>query len=557
MDAQEFRRYFYLFLRWSWLIALCALLGGGAAYAYSRQEIAMYKATTTLMVLQGSTTNDLASIYYSERVTPTYIQMIRGRPVMEAVIEQIGLDYTPEQLAGMIETGTVAETGLIRISVTDANPSLAAQIANAVADEFIRQNEAIQQQRFADSLGSTERQMIEMAKLIEETTAQITALGTPITDREQAELSRLETTLAGYRNTYAMLTNSYEQMRLTAALSADEVVVFETAQVPVYPLPSRSRQNILLAAAVGAMIAVGVAFAIEYMDDTIKSPQDVRETLGLETLGVVGKISARDPELIVAEHPRSATAEAYRALRTSIRFSGIDAPLRTILVTSPGTTEGKSITTANLGVAMAQSGLNVVIVDADLRRPRQHRMFDLKREGGLTQSLLEGRVDGHLRSTAYVEGLKVIPSGELPPNPAELLGSQRMHDFLADLAQQADIVLIDSPPVLPVTDPTVLAQAVDGVLLVVQAGSTRRAAAQRAVEALRQTGANVIGVVINAVPQKFGGYYHYYYYHYYYHDKYYSPDESEPKRRRSKRGLLGKSRRRRRRERSDVPASRS
>jgi succinoglycan biosynthesis transport protein ExoP len=288
------------------------------------------------------------------------------------------------------------------------------------------------------------------------------------------------------------------------------------------------------------MLALGIGFLVEYLDDTIKSPDDVNQALGLETLGIIGRRDNGGGELVITERPRSPVAEAYRALRTNVRFSSLDSPLRTLLVTSPGVTEGKSVTVANLATAMAQAGLKVVAVDGDLRRPRQHKLFALERSEGLTQSLLDGRVDGHLCAAEQVEGLSVLPSGELPPNPADLLGSQRMQGLLDDLAAQADVVIIDSPPLLPVTDAAVLAQHVDGVLLVVEAGRTRRGAAQHAVESLRQVNANVLGVVLNAVPRRRGGGYSYYYYY----DQYYADDGGRRKRRRRKKGLGGAVRRR-------------
>jgi capsular exopolysaccharide synthesis family protein len=180
-------------------------------------------------------------------------------------------------------------------------------------------------------------------------------------------------------------------------------------------------------------------------------------------------------------------------------------------VTSPGPGEGKSITVANLAVAMAQSGLEVVAVDADLRRPRLRELFGVRRGGGLTGSLLEGAVDGRLREVKAAKGLSVLPAGKLPPNPAELLSSRRMHDLLDLLAGQADVVLVDSPPVLSVTDAAVLARSVDGVLLVMGAGETRREAARRAVESLGRVGGNLVGVVLNRVPTRQGSYYYRYY----------------------------------------------
>ncbi|MFL7794471.1 MAG: CpsD/CapB family tyrosine-protein kinase, partial [Anaerolineae bacterium] len=199
----------------------------------------------------------------------------------------------------------------------------------------------------------------------------------------------------------------------------------------------------------------------------------------------------------------------------NIRFSSVDKPIRTLLVTSAGPTEGKSTTAANLAAVMAQAGLKAIIVDADLRRPRLHRVFSIHPRGGLTGSLLEGTMDGRLQPS-QIEGLAVLPAGERPPNPSELLGSRRLRELLGLLTQHVDVVVIDSPPVLPVTDAAVLAQNVDGVLLVVDAGETRREIAQHAVESLRQVGANVIGAVLNRVSAGKGGYYNYY--HEYYGD---------------------------------------
>ena len=537
-ERQELRQYFALFLRWWWLIAICAALGGGAAYAYSSRITPVYSASTTLLVQQASAggSSEYTALLTSERLARTYAEMITGRAVMEDVIARLGLDVSAAALASRIKVELVRDTQLIRLQVEDTNPLRAAQISDAVAYAFAAQNDLRQQDRFADSLTSTRQQMQEMSALIEETSAAIAAAGSPIAEQEYAALARLETALAGYRNTYAMMSNSYEQMRLTAAQSADSVVIAELAEIEYVPIRPRTMQSTALAAVVGAMLAAGVIFLVEYLDDTIKTPDDVSAALGLHTLGAIGRIGRREKELVVADDSRSPISEAYRALRTNIRMSSLDDPLVTLLVTSPSTTEGKSITVANLAVAMSQTGIKVVVVDADLRRPRQHRLFSLEQSQGLTESLLAGRVDGNLHLTESVDGLCVLPSGELPPNPAELLGSRRMEDLLSELAGLVDLVIVDSPPLLPVTDAAVLAQRVDGVLVVLQAGVTRRAEAQHAVERLRQVNANVLGAVLNAVPMRKGGHYYYYYYHRYY--------ENGSERRRRKTGILAALRRR-------------
>jgi len=302
-----------------------------------------------------------------------------------------------------------------------------------------------------------------------------------------------------------------------------ELVVVEPATEPLEPVSPRKMSNTLMAAMVGFALATGTAFLIEYLNDMVETPEDASQMLGLATLGIIGRLAKREEPLVMVAQPFSPVAEAFRVLCTNVRFSGMGRPLRTLLVTSPGSAEGKSIVVANLAVAMAQAGLSVVAVDADLRRPQLHQLFGLDLgEGstgerswwGLTGSLLEGRTDGRLHPT-QVENLRVLPSGELPPNPAEIMGSQHMQKLLHELTQQVDVVLIDSPPVLPVADATALAQAVDGVLLVLYVGRTRRRAVQHTLQSLRQVGANLVGMVLNAVPTHKGSYYYYRYHEYY------------------------------------------
>lgn len=207
--------------------------------------------------------------------------------------------------------------------------------------------------------------------------------------------------------------------------------------------------------------------------------------------------TAADTSLITLRDPRSAAAEAYRTLRTNILFSSLDRPLHTLLVTSTAPNEGKSTTLANLAVTMAQAEQRVLMVDCDLRRPSLHSLFGASNEGGLTSALLE-QSEGPLpiQSTS-VPGLRLLTSGPLPPRPADLLGSRRMGALIERLRGEADIILFDTPPVVSVTDAAVLAPRVDGVLLVLQAGHTRRDRAREARQILEKVKANIVGVVLN------------------------------------------------------------
>lgn len=203
--------------------------------------------------------------------------------------------------------------------------------------------------------------------------------------------------------------------------------------------------------------------------------------------------------LITITDPRSPVSEAYRTLRTNLSFSSLDEPLRTLVVTSPAPDEGKSTTVANLAVTMAQSGRKTILVDCDLRRPSLHTFFNLNAEPGLTDTLLADNVQPQLQKTG-VDNLLLLPSGAKPPNPADLLGSQKLDRLLANLSEMADIVLLDAPPVIAVTDAALLGAKVDGILLVVKAGKTRRDHAELAKETLKKAKVRLIGVALTNAP---------------------------------------------------------
>jgi protein-tyrosine kinase len=213
----------------------------------------------------------------------------------------------------------------------------------------------------------------------------------------------------------------------------------------------------------------------------------------------VSKTVSRQNPIIALADPRSPASEAYRTLRTNIQFSSLDKPLRTLLVTGVDAGEGKSTTLANLAVVMAQGGKRVVAVDCDLRRPTLHKVFGLSGEPGLTTAILDKAEQVASQKTA-VEGLSLVASGPLPPNPSELLGSRRFGEILDALVKEADIVLLDAPPIMAVSDAAVLASRVDGVLLVVSAGKTKRELARRAKSLLEKVNANILGVVLNNAP---------------------------------------------------------
>ncbi len=295
-----------------------------------------------------------------------------------------------------------------------------------------------------------------------------------------------------------------------------KVSVVRQADLPETPVSPRPLLNLALGLLVGLAIGVGVAVLRETLDTTLKGAQEVQDQLGLAPLGIIGydAESAKRP-LIVHLDPQSTRAEAFRQLRTNLQFIDIDRPPRSIVVTSSLPSEGKTTTTCNLAIALAQAGLRVALVEADLRRPRLADYLGVVGAIGLTDVLIgRSSLDDVVQPWGADGSLRVLASGPTPPNPSELLGSRQMQDLLKELERSHDLVLIDAPPLLPVTDGAILAQQASGAILVLRAGKTTKEQATRAVESLRTVGAHVYGAVLNMVPTKGPDAYKYGYYGY-------------------------------------------
>ncbi|MFQ5419995.1 MAG: polysaccharide biosynthesis tyrosine autokinase [Anaerolineae bacterium] len=332
-----------------------------------------------------------------------------------------------------------------------------------------------------------------------------------------------EANLALYQQIYTNLLSNYESVRLARVQSTPNVAQVEQATVPTYPISPQPMKNLFLGGVVGLIIMGAIAFLIEYLDDTLKTPADVTHVLGLPVIGYLAEIGemvvksrnskTKSASPYVTQHPRSPLAEAFRSLRTNLEFANVDEPLRSILVTSPGPGEGKTTVATNLAIVMAQAGKEVALVDCDLRRPRIHRILNLSNRIGLSDYFRGQEKLPQIMRPVGEEALKAITSGSLPPNPTELLQSQKMVRLLADLKEVSDIAVIDSPPFL-VTDAAVIASRVDGVIMIVQPGHTHAEAAMAMLEQLNRAGARVIGVVLNRIPQRrpyyYGGYRYYY-----------------------------------------------
>lgn len=589
--------------RWSWLLVIGLLVGGGIGYAISLYQTPVYEASTKILVMEplGNNVSNVTDLNDKE-LAETYMELLVTQPILESASQKVGETIRSSQIRAV----RVRDTGLLEVTVRDTDPQQAALIANVLVEVLIEYNEALQMSRFSSSEQSLELQVNEIEGELGKLESDIKQRSEQSIEQQQAqadqqkleleqqiftlqgEIARLEqdiddltpdalpnqlppaltleqrnqlnekrTQLAQkqfqlelaqesffrlvlperanttadpanannlqnleqanlelYRQLYSTLLSNYEAVRLARLQNTPNVVQVERATPPTLPVQAGPLRNIILGAFIGLLLTGVIAFTLEYMDDTLKTPQDVASVLGLPVVGYVVNESSMDKNEgtpYVSANPRSPMAETFRTLRTNLEFASVDKPLKTILVTSPGASEGKTTVATNLAAVMAQANKRVILLEGDLRRPRVHRALGMTNQVGLSD-VFRGQMD--IRDVARyskVKDLAVITSGSLPPNPAELLGSARMVQILARLVESASVVIIDSPPFV-VADSTVLAAKVDGVLLVIQPGKTHAEAARTMLAQLDRAGAHVVGVVLNRVSRKTSNYYGYYRY---------------------------------------------
>jgi non-specific protein-tyrosine kinase len=514
----ELRQYLTVIWKWTWLIVLAALIAGTTSFIWNSRQPKIYQASASLMVGTGLQQRDPQSgdLFTSQQLAQTYIQIARTEPVLQGVIDIVKLPFGVDQLRSAVYAGIIPGTQLIELRVNDTDPRRAQQIANAYADQLVAQGPAARDPEDAARREFVQRQLLDIQKKIDDSQIKIDELqrsiavtlsAKEIADKQQ-QIAALQNQRTQWQATYATL------LALLAPKGSNSLSVVESARLPQYPIAPNVASNVMFAALIGAALAIVGAFLVEYLDDTIKTPDDVSQALELANLGAIGTIwgNGADARLIAAKYPRASHSEAYRALRTNIQVSSLDQPLKTLLVTSANPREGKSISSANLAVVMALGGVRVLLIDADMRRPQQHKIFNLTNEFGLVNALLhpEARLDTYTQKTE-TENLSVLTTGPHPPNPAELLDSKRMQELIARFKEQYDLLIFDTPPILPRIDAAVLARHLDATLIIVDAGHTRRASALRAKEALARAGGRILGVALNRI-SRHNAYYYYYYY---------------------------------------------
>jgi capsular exopolysaccharide synthesis family protein len=333
-------------------------------------------------------------------------------------------------------------------------------------------------------------------------------------EKKKLELDRLKRESDSNRRQYEAVFNRLKDIELSGLLRTSNVRVLDTARPMMGPIRPNVPQTVLLGLIAGLIAGLGLALLLEFMDSTVSTEQEIEERLGLSFLGFVPSIPAEatgPKDLYIHRQPKSIIAECTRAIRTNLLFMSPDQPFRRMLVTSSGPQEGKSTSVINMGIAMAQSGARVLIVDTDMRRPRLHKAFGVPNDVGVSSLVVgEGKLDDAVKTTE-VPGLFVMPCGPVPPNPAELLHTSAFQKLLEELNGRFDKVILDSPPVGAVADAAVLATLVDGVVLVLKAGVTNRQVAMRTLRTLRDVNAKLYGAVLNDVSLEKSRYVDYYY----------------------------------------------
>ncbi len=376
------------------------------------------------------------------------------------------------------------------------------------------------------------KQESELAAALQEQEGRVMAF-----NQKSVEYNILKESSVAINSTYASITKLTEEIEITIAAGSEEdnIFIISSPRVPTRPIKPRKLLSLALAVLAGLLLGTGLCFFVEYLDTTIKTKDDAERLLGSPVMGYVPPIQVgrdhkkgngkRPVELLTLEAPHSALAEAFRSIRTALTFSNAGRGMKTLLLTSSVPMEGKTLVSLNLGIVLAKTGKKVLLVDADMRRPRLSRVFTRKGGHGLSTLLVGGAgatLDAAIQPTD-LENFHLLPSGPVPPNPAELLGGERMARLIAELCDRYDHILFDTPPVVNATDAAVLSQRVHCVLLIVRAFSTQQDLVIRARDILHGARGNLVGIILNSVDVPKGGRYsHYYYPH---HDYYGDPEE--------------------------------
>jgi capsular exopolysaccharide synthesis family protein len=526
-----------------WLLVLLMIVGGAATGYYVAQQPSVYRSTTTLYLnpAAASSVINYASYDGLEALASTYTEFMKTRSFASRVSRELNGAVSEGQVIEAISTQYVVNTQFYRITATYIDPQLTQQLANTAAQALIAENIARQQaeqdQRQTQSQPDPERDRLVQVRTnlqqeLDLYNGQIATLQSQLdrlkaasqSDANDKQILDMQQQLINVHSLRTGVMSSLADTQATLISTSDmtqptldTAVVVDVAPLPEAPLPANLILQILIALLVSLSIGAAIAFLLEYLDYTVRTAEAMESVYGMPVQGVIGLAKkhgrGRGPgELVAIDAPHSPIAESFRALRTGVHVAGLVSPIRKLMVTSARPSEGKTFVAANLAISLAQTGARVILVDVDLRKPSQHYLFDMMLDPGFTNLVIDPhtQIDDVLQPTS-VANLQVMTCGIIPPNPAELIGSQRAAEVIEQLAQQADIVIFDTPPAATVTDALVIAPRVDAVLQVVLSGATRIDVVRRCKTLLERSGARLLGPVLNQVPLADMTSYEYYY----------------------------------------------
>jgi succinoglycan biosynthesis transport protein ExoP len=503
----ELLSYIEILKRRFWVIAVTTIVTVAIVGLGSFLITPVYSASALVRIAQiqdGSIS--YYDLNYSERLMNTYVELLDSRPLLEQVIQRLNLSLTSKDLADSIQIEVLSNTELIKLTVESTNPGLAMEIANMLGALLIEQSDNLYYGQGKSALEILQEQLTIVEDNLAEDRARLQSLLNEDAESDQVgAIQDLNNRIHVQEQTYSMLLNEYEQARLTEAARANSISIAEPAITPDAPTKPRKVLNITLGALVGLVGGIGLALLFENLDLAIYSADELEKVAKVPLLGSIPNlnISGKPPNraFLLMGNRQSGSREAFRILRTNLHAQILREAARKLLITSAEKGVGKSTVLVNLGVAIAQTGRKVVIVDSNFRHPCLHEVFGVPNDWGLSTIITRPRRTSSVTQLAKTKfpGVSLLTSGPLPPNPAERISSLQMQKVLAELSLETDFVLLDSPAILDYADSAALASMVDGVVLVAARGESTERGFQKALQQLDTVGAKLLGVIFNEV----------------------------------------------------------
>jgi len=510
-----------IFLKWWWLLLGAAALAGISSYLAVSRQAPVYQARTVL-VLGSTFENPNPSgneLNLGQQLAATYASIANMRIVRDETMAVLGLDALPAYVAR-----TLPNSQLLEIVVTDSNPQRAQAVANELANQLIRRSPTAPQPEDEEREAFVNQQLASLQANIEQTESELEAKRLELEGAFSArDIERLEREVATLEDKHRTLQANFSSLLANTGRGAiNTLSIIEPASLPTRPIGPARAMTVLTAATIGLVLAAGAALFLDYLDDTVRTEADVAAITDIPVLPGIpdfGDVS-EGRRLVMRTDALSLTAETFRALHTAIRTSPGAHALRTLLVTSPRPNEGKSLISANLALTMAQGGYRVLLIDGDLRRPMQHKLFGLPNALGFANLLQpwvigasaeEVRRELHQLMRPQPEpGLFVLTSGRHKDAHAGTFSFRTIQAILDAVSAEYDYVILDSPPVLAMADAVILGSQVDSVLLITSAGSIRRGDLREAIKRMRETTAHILGIALNRLDPSKNNYYTYY-----------------------------------------------